>query len=249
MSMLTSSALYLDLLCGRFSSSDAGSHAYGITDEFLVLNASVHLVVHSDGAVFMVIVNLDDDSGDHLVFDFGSFWISDNALTLRAGRDGLVLTLANASDMESFERACDQVLPFHVAGSMQPTLEQLGELGIITVPRLIGGFLRGDPVVQDPLESCVEAPQGVEPVNDGEDEPSVYEDATDAVTDGGGHGAHPALLDDAVDEIDFNFKELEALVEEAVDELGAQMDDIEEFTDLAALVEEAVHVVMECLSS
>ncbi|TFK81042.1 hypothetical protein K466DRAFT_604827 [Polyporus arcularius HHB13444] len=172
-----------------FSASDASSHAWGrgSADDFLVLKASVHVLVNSDGAVYMAIVNQDDAGGDLLVFDFGRFWFVstirrsyDNALTLRTGRSALVVVLANGHDMDRFDRACDQVLPVHVAGRLQPTLAQLGELGIIPLPTLVGDFLHDDPVVQDPLASRVQAPQE-ELVVDGQERQSMYEDATDFV--------------------------------------------------------------------
>ncbi|RDX39754.1 hypothetical protein OH76DRAFT_1413375 [Lentinus brumalis] len=208
-----------------FSSDNAGAHAWGSrrTDHFLSLKACLYLVVGSDRAVYMVIVPTDD-ARDVLIFDFGQFWFdaslyrtTEHVVTYHTGRSGLILGLESASDMERFERACDHVLPTYKAGSVPPTLEQLGELGVLSVPRRVGDFLHGDPVTDGAPPS---APQEEPIVNEGEDEPGVDFDRVIS-----GLGAYLISLVDEMDteeveedeDVEITFEELSAMISEAAE--------------------------------
>ena len=45
--------------------------------------------------------------------------------------------------MESFEESCDRIPGSQRACSVGPTLQDLADLGIIAIPRIIGNFLAG----------------------------------------------------------------------------------------------------------
>ncbi|TFK92436.1 hypothetical protein K466DRAFT_595197 [Polyporus arcularius HHB13444] len=132
----------------------------GRVDEHGSQDACLSLVESSDAAVFMVIVGVDP--GDILVFDFGRFWeictyrrSTKRLVTYRAGTSGMCLFFHTAPSLDRFEAACDDCLPYYGTGSPAPTLEQLRDLGLITVPKAVGAFLlhgRSEPASEQEQE-------------------------------------------------------------------------------------------------
>lgn len=57
---------------------------------------------------------------------------------------GLVLFFPDGSVLDRFQECCDAILtPANPLDGAAPTLEELGELGLINVPRIVGGYLDG----------------------------------------------------------------------------------------------------------
>lgn len=123
--------------------------------------------------------------------------------------------------MERFERACGQVLPTYKAGSVPPTLEQLGELGVLPVPRRVGGFLCGTEGA--PLSA---------PQDEPEDELMHEGLHLSRVVSGIG-----AYLDSLLDEMDTE--------DEEEDDLDAELS----FEELSAAISEAAQTIMSSLTS
>ncbi|KAI0720092.1 hypothetical protein C8T65DRAFT_736256 [Cerioporus squamosus] len=130
------------------------------------------LIRHSDGAVYMVVVGAA--SGDILAFDFGGFY---DMCTFRrwtaqvicyraqeAGSRGMVLIFPTDTSLDRFEAACDRNLPSHAIETSAPTLEQLRDLGLVAVPRVLGSFL-----LEGRTETATNPPQQESTHDDGDE--------------------------------------------------------------------------------
>ncbi|PIL31025.1 hypothetical protein GSI_05719 [Ganoderma sinense ZZ0214-1] len=144
----------------EFSSCSVTGHAWGktIQDEFAAYDACLFVLVHSSGSVYLTIVEKGCD--DLLVLDFGAFsqdatlkrWGS-SRITYRGEHGGLFLAFPDGADLEGFEDCCDRILRVFRVPGVAPKVKDLQDLGVIPLPRLVGGFLTGlvDNDVPDPL--------------------------------------------------------------------------------------------------
>ncbi|RPD74272.1 hypothetical protein L226DRAFT_571713 [Lentinus tigrinus ALCF2SS1-7] len=228
-----------------FSQDILSSFAWGrsVRDEHVTVNSCISLLHHANGSVFMVIIS--PHPSDILAFDFGRFWNictyrrTMQIVTYRAGDSGMCVIFPTPSSLDRFEEACDHNLPAHPKETSPPTLEDLRDLGLVSVPEVLGSFLldgRTEPVGRLPQEKQV-GDDGQDshdtflfsdwagpiagPATEGTDWPLREE--VDALAEGSDASSISGLSDFDVTDLDAD--DLEGLVDEDGDALDALLCD------------------------
>ncbi|KAI0710514.1 hypothetical protein C8Q76DRAFT_798071 [Earliella scabrosa] len=134
-----------------FSANEVTSVAWSSSrrNEYASSGGTLYLLIGPDSQVYMVVIA--PEPRDILSFDFGHFWSmtttwrrwGSTVVTYHAQSNGLALIFTNERCMERFEESCDRIPSSPHACDVGPTIQDLADLGLIAVPRIVGNFLAG----------------------------------------------------------------------------------------------------------
>ena len=132
-------------------------------------------------------------------------------LSFRAQGAGLFIVFPQSSSLDYFQDCCDRVVNLRISSASAPTLQELADLDIIRVPRIVGGFLAANAATtREAVPALAEMDSARIPYYE-ECEDAAGSQTTDADSDSD-TSASSSLIDELVQElVDEDFDELEAL--------------------------------------
>ncbi|KAI1786034.1 hypothetical protein LXA43DRAFT_1065400 [Ganoderma leucocontextum] len=136
----------------EFSVSAISGHAWGMSigEEFAAKEAHLCLLSHKTGSVYLTLVAQGSD--EIFIADFGQYWQTSTYkrwgtswITYRSGPTGIFLVFPDALGLQDYDDCCNRLLSQYCRGGPTPTLEVLQDIGVVPLPRLVGGFLARAP--------------------------------------------------------------------------------------------------------